>query len=242
MLAGDKAFLLHDTYGFPIDLTLEMAAEQGLSVDEEGFRRADEGAARPRQGRRPGQEDRPRRPVRPTARSPTRSGATEFTGYDERPSEATVVGLLVDGVPSPGRHRGRRGRGRAGPHAVLRRGRRPARRHRPHHASTRRRHRGPRRPAAGAGRHRAQGRGPGRRGHRRRGRRRPRSTLIRRRAIARAHTATHLTHQALRDALGPTAAQAGSENAPGRFRFDFGSPGRRPGTVLTDVEQKINEW
>ena len=38
-LSGDRAFALHDTYGFPIDLTLEMAAEQGLSVDEEGFRR-----------------------------------------------------------------------------------------------------------------------------------------------------------------------------------------------------------
>ena len=37
--AGDKAFQLHDTYGFPIDLTLEMAAEQGLAVDEDGFRR-----------------------------------------------------------------------------------------------------------------------------------------------------------------------------------------------------------
>ena len=54
-------------------------------------------------------------------------------------------------------------------------------------------------------------------------------------AIARAHSATHLTHQALRDALGPTAAQAGSENSPGRFRFDFGSPAAVPGTVLTDV-------
>ena len=39
MLSGDKAFALHDTYGFPIDLTLEMAAEKGLQVDEEGFRR-----------------------------------------------------------------------------------------------------------------------------------------------------------------------------------------------------------
>ena len=38
-LSGERAFQLHDTYGFPIDLTLEMAAEQGLSVDEEGFRR-----------------------------------------------------------------------------------------------------------------------------------------------------------------------------------------------------------
>ena len=38
-LTGDKAFALHDTHGFPIELTLEMAAEQGLSVDEDGFRR-----------------------------------------------------------------------------------------------------------------------------------------------------------------------------------------------------------
>jgi len=37
-LAGEQAFALHDTYGFPIDLTLEMAAEQGLAVDEPGFR------------------------------------------------------------------------------------------------------------------------------------------------------------------------------------------------------------
>lgn len=37
-LAGEQAFALHDTYGFPIDLTLEMAAEQGLAVDEAGFR------------------------------------------------------------------------------------------------------------------------------------------------------------------------------------------------------------
>ncbi len=63
----------------------------------------------------------------------------------------------------------------------------------------------------------------------------------RRKAIARAHSATHLTHQALRDALGPTAAQAGSENQPGRFRFDFGSPAAVPTAVMTDVEQKINE-
>ena len=39
VLSSERAFQLHDTYGFPIDLTLEMAAEQGLSVDEGGFRR-----------------------------------------------------------------------------------------------------------------------------------------------------------------------------------------------------------
>jgi alanyl-tRNA synthetase len=63
----------------------------------------------------------------------------------------------------------------------------------------------------------------------------------RRRAISRAHTATHLTHQALRNALGEQATQAGSENHPGRFRFDFSSPSAVPESALTDVEQQINE-
>ena len=51
--------------------------------------------------------------------------------------------------------------------------------------------------------------------------------VARRRAISRAHTATHLVHQAFRDALGETATQAGSENSPGRFRFDFALAGGR---------------
>ena len=39
-LSGSQAFALHDTYGFPIDLTLEMAAEAGLTVDEDGLPRS----------------------------------------------------------------------------------------------------------------------------------------------------------------------------------------------------------
>jgi alanyl-tRNA synthetase len=63
----------------------------------------------------------------------------------------------------------------------------------------------------------------------------------RRKALSRAHTATHLVHQAVRAALGQQAAQAGSLNAPGRFRFDFSSPTAVPPSVLADVEQEINE-
>ena len=60
-LSGAQAFQLHDTYGFPIDLTLEMAAEQGLTVDEDGFRRLmGEQRQRARQDAR-GEEDRQRR-------------------------------------------------------------------------------------------------------------------------------------------------------------------------------------
>ncbi|SHG13976.1 alanine--tRNA ligase [Streptoalloteichus hindustanus] len=95
LLTGDKAFQLHDTYGFPIDLTLEMAAEQGLAVDEDGFRklmaeqraRAKADAA----ARKTGHGDRT------VYRELLEQGATEFTGYQELASEATVRGLVREG-------------------------------------------------------------------------------------------------------------------------------------------------
>jgi alanyl-tRNA synthetase len=65
--------------------------------------------------------------------------------------------------------------------------------------------------------------------------------LLRRKAISRAHTATHLIHKAFREALGETATQLGSENSPGRLRFDFPSPKPVPLSVLNDVEARVNE-
>jgi alanyl-tRNA synthetase len=65
--------------------------------------------------------------------------------------------------------------------------------------------------------------------------------VSRRRAISRAHTATHLVHQTMRNFLGDSATQAGSLNAPGRLRFDFNTPGAVPPSVLRDVEQQVNE-
>src|SRR5690606_10196584 len=51
---------------------------------------------------------------------------------------------------------------------------------------------------------------------------------------------THMVHKALREALGDTATQAGSENAPGRFRFDFHASAAVPRSVLGDVEDRVN--
>jgi alanyl-tRNA synthetase len=65
--------------------------------------------------------------------------------------------------------------------------------------------------------------------------------VLRRKAISRAHTATHLVHTAMRNFLGESATQAGSLNAPGRLRFDFNTPGAVPPSVLHDVEQQVNE-
>src|ERR1051325_2825356 len=64
--------------------------------------------------------------------------------------------------------------------------------------------------------------------------------VTRRRAISRAHTATHLVHQTMRNFLGESATQAGSLNAPGRLRFDFNTPAAVPPSVLSDVEDEGN--
>ncbi|MEV4434226.1 alanine--tRNA ligase [Streptomyces sp. NPDC049555] len=239
VLAGDKAFLLHDTWGFPIDLTLEMAAEQGLKVDEDGFRRLmkeqRERAKADAKAKKTGHADLSAyREVADTA------GATDFTGYTLTEGESTVVGLLVDGLPSPAASEGDEvevvldrtpfyaegggqladtGRIKLDNGAVIE-------------------IRDVQKPVPGVHVHK----GVVQVGEVTVGASAYAAIDVRRRrAIARAHSATHLTHQALRDALGPTAAQAGSENSPGRFRFDFGSPTAVPGSVLTDVEQRINE-
>ncbi|MGH8967863.1 MAG: alanine--tRNA ligase-related protein, partial [Actinomycetes bacterium] len=100
VLPGGKAFQLHDTYGVPIDLTLEMADEQGLAVDEEGFRslmdeqraRAQADAAARKTG---GHGDKS------VYRDLLQFGATEFTGYESLESEATVRGLIREGERVP---------------------------------------------------------------------------------------------------------------------------------------------
>ncbi|HEX4790870.1 MAG TPA: alanine--tRNA ligase, partial [Actinospica sp.] len=91
-----EAFQLHDTFGFPIDLTLEMAAEQGLSVDEEGFRRLmaqqRANAKADAKAKKTGHAD-----VSAYRELLDASGTPEFTGYRETASESVVRGLLVGG-------------------------------------------------------------------------------------------------------------------------------------------------
>lgn len=239
VLAGDKAFLLHDTWGFPIDLTLEMAAEQGLSVDEGGFRRLmkeqRERAKADAQAKKTGHAD-----LHAYRAIADASGATDFTGYTLTENEAVIVGLLVNGVSSPAAREGdevevvldrtpfyAEGGGQIADSGRIRLENGAAVEIRD-----------VQKPVPGVHVHK----GVVQVGEITVGDQVWASIDVhRRRAIARAHSATHLTHQALRDALGPTAAQAGSENQPGRFRFDFGSPSAVPTAVMTDVEQKINE-
>jgi len=98
-LAGADAFALHDTYGFPIELTLEMAAEAGLSVDELGFREL------MAEQRRRAKADAVARKHAHADLSAFRelvdAGPTEFTGFDELTSTARILGIFVDGKRVP---------------------------------------------------------------------------------------------------------------------------------------------
>jgi alanyl-tRNA synthetase len=237
-LSGAQAFQLHDTYGFPIDLTLEMAAEQGLTVDEEGFRRLmaeqRERAKRDAAEKKTGNAD-----ISAFAELLERSGAVTFTGYDQISGEATILGLLVNGLPVPVAGAGTEvdvvldrtpfyaeGGGQLADAGVITvDGGEIAVRD----VQT---------PLPGLIVHRGQ----------------VTSGVVtvnapafaeidteRRRALSRSHTATHLVHRALRGALGESAAQAGSENSPGRLRFDFTAQAAVPLSVLRDTEDEVNE-
>jgi alanyl-tRNA synthetase len=238
VLAGDQAFALHDTYGFPIDLTLEMAAEKGLEVDEDGFRRL-----------MTEQRDRAKRAERErkaglSSHTAYReimdgSGVTTFTGYDEVVSEATLRGLLVDGDTVQSAREGDRvevvldrtpfyaeGGGQLADAGVITLA-----------DGTVLDIDDVQQPVPGLYVHRGRvSRGEAVVGTSARGA----VDLERRRAISRAHTATHLVHKAFREALGETATQMGSENSPGRFRFDFPWAHAVPASVMADVEARVN--
>jgi len=234
-ISGEDAFSLHDTYGFPVEITMEMAAEAGLRVDEEGFGRLM--AEQRRRARADRLRSKGHADVSAYRSLLDTAGPSNFTGYDEVVTEATVRGVVgvegdADGFPEV--------------EVVLDRT--------PFYAE-------------GGGQLADAGRIRLADGtdlevydvqkpigdlvvHRARvlaGEPVPGASAVaevdveRRKSISRSHTATHLVHQAIRSALGETAAQAGSLNAPGRLRFDFSAPGAVPPSVLADVEQQVNE-
>jgi len=238
VLPGDEAFQLHDTFGFPIDLTLEMAAEAGLEVDRDRF------AALMGEQRTRAKKDARERKVGHGDGSVYRvvldaHGSTEFLGYTDLSSESTVVGLLVDGFATPA--------AREGDHVEVVLDRTPFYAE----AGGQQADTGELRGASFTVRvDDVQSPVPGLRVHRgvvTAGE----ATLdaavvaevdrVRRGSISRAHTATHLVHAGVRGALGTSAAQAGSLNAPGRLRFDFTSPsGAVAPAALAEIEDEVN--
>ncbi|GAA4686430.1 alanine--tRNA ligase [Phytohabitans rumicis] len=238
-LSGDQAFQLHDTYGFPIDLTLEIAAEQGLQVDQEGFRRlmADQRARAKADAhaRKTGHAD-----LSAYRGALDDGGPVQFTGYEEVTREARVRSLLsAGGTPLQAAGEGEQielvldvtpfyaeGGGQQPDYGLITVGDGQVEVY------------DVQQPIPGLIVHKARVV----RGEVRSGETGYAEIDVRRRkAISRSHTATHLVHQTMRNFLGETATQAGSLNAPGRLRFDFNTPGAVSASVLHDVEQQVNE-
>ncbi|WP_433192641.1 alanine--tRNA ligase [Nocardia sp. CA-107356] len=236
-IPGSDAFKLHDTYGFPIELTLEMAAEAGLSVAEDGFRslmaEQRKMAKEDAQARKHGHADLT------IYKELVDRGATEFTGFDELTSEAHVLALIADGVRVPTATVGQ------DVEVILDRS--------PLYAESGGQ-------IADRGTITAQGlklrvndvqkiakklwvhkttveQGQITEGD---------VVLAQadpawRRGATQGHSGTHMVHAALRQVLGPNAVQAGSLNKPGYLRFDFNWQGQLSEQQKADIEAVSND-
>ncbi len=239
-LGGDTAFELHDTYGFPIELTIEAAREAGLSVDADRF------AALLAEQRRRAKAGGKAKTAEALARMDTyrqvaaEHGRTEFVGYQHLAAEAAVVGLIVGGDPVPAAVSGQRvevvldrspfyaeAGGQVGDTGTLR--------------------------AADGTLLRVLDTRPGLEGlhiHT--------ATVVsgeihagaqveatvdrdRRAAVARSHSATHVLHATLRQMLGEHARQQGSRVDAGRLRFDFAHFAAVDPQQLAAIESLVNE-
>jgi alanyl-tRNA synthetase len=235
-LKGSEAFLLHDTYGFPIDLTLEIAEEAGLDVDRAAF---DSLMQEQRSRAKADARNRKRQIADVSVYGELRAkGETAFLGYDELETSSTVLGILVDGQPVRSAAEGQvaevvlaettlyaESGGQIADKGVIT---------------------GPgyalevldvQRPVPGLISHTVEvttgvvsidA---------------PATTTVdaaNRRAARQAHSATHLVHAALRDTLGKTATQAGSLNRAGYLRFDFSWGQALSGDTKTEIEEIAN--
>jgi alanyl-tRNA synthetase len=245
VLSGSDAFTLHDTYGFPIELTLEMATETGLQVDEVGFREL------MAEQRRRAKADAAARKHAHADLSAYRelvdAGPTEFTGFDELTSEAKILGIFVDGKRVPVVAHGTEGADRV--ELVLDRT--------PLYAESGGQ-------VADTGTISGTGAGESARAavtdvqkiaktlwvHRvnvESGEFVEGDTVIAavepgwRKGATQGHSGTHMVHAALRQVLGPNAVQAGSLNRPGYLRFDFNWQGPLTEEQRTEIEEVTNQ-
>jgi alanyl-tRNA synthetase len=236
VLPGDQAFQLHDTYGFPIDLTLEMAQEQGLEVDREGFARLM-------------QEQRERAKADAKAKKSGHAntevwkdlralGATDFRAYLELNTEATVVGLVVDGESVAELEPGQRGQiildrtsfyaesgGQIADEGVITSG------------GSHLKVVDVQRPVKGLIAHTVEVvTGPVRVGQAVVAEVDPEWRL----SACQAHSGTHVVHAALRQVLGPSALQSGSYNKPGYLRLDFAWNQGLSSATRSEIEEVAN--
>ncbi|CAJ1504829.1 alanine--tRNA ligase [[Mycobacterium] burgundiense] len=248
-LSGTDAFTLHDTYGFPIDLTLEMAAEAGLTVDELGFRELMS------EQRRRAKADAAARKHAHADLSAYRelvdAGPTEFTGFDELTSEARILGIFVDGkrVPVAAHQPREHGESAVGHRVEIVVDRTPLY-------------------AESGGQIADVGTISGHGGTARAAvtdvQKIARTLFVHsvnvesgefvegdtvtvavdpgwRHGATQGHSGTHMVHAALREVLGPNAVQAGSLNRPGYLRFDFNWQGALTEEQRSEIELVTNQ-
>ncbi len=127
-LKGEVAFTLYDTFGFPLDLTQDALRLRGIEVDVAAFDSAMERQREMARASWSGSGEAATEALWFGLRE--KVGPTEFLGYDTESAEGVVLALVRDGARGQGPEAGRDRRGRAQPDSVLRRVRRPGRRHR----------------------------------------------------------------------------------------------------------------
>ena len=232
-LPGDVVFKLHDTFGFPKELTSELAAEAGLEIDEERFE-----ALMDTQRERAKRSAKNVRAEEELATVAGEAGTTEFVGYQTLESDGRLVALIGPGGREPVATEGEEVRfvldrtpfyaesgGQVGDRGVIRA---------PGGTITVTDTQfGPGDIIVHTG---VVGSGEIREGEEVHGE----VDAARREATARAHTATHIVHWTLRHVLGDHARQAGSLVAPGRLRFDFPHHSAVPRDVLEEAEELAN--
>ncbi|HEU4758045.1 MAG TPA: alanine--tRNA ligase, partial [Agromyces sp.] len=235
-LAGDTAFLLHDTYGFPIELTLEMAEEAGLAVDRQAF---DTLMADQRSRAKADAKSKKKVLADLSVYSDFRAkGETVFTGYTDLATDSTVLGILVEGRPAQLASAGQTAEVILAETSLY---------------------------AESGGQAPDQGRivGDGfelevldvqkpvkglishtvRVSSGEVGVGVPVTTLVDedyRRGATQAHSGTHLVHAALRQVLGPTAHQSGSFNKAGYLRLDYGWNQALSAETRSEIEEIAN--
>jgi alanyl-tRNA synthetase len=235
-LPGETVFKLHDTYGFPVDLTREIATERGIEVDLEGFESAMEGQRKRARAAWKGGDAAAAadlyRGLLDTA------GPTDFLGYNQEASESQILSMVVDGEMIDRAVVGQRvevfldrtpfygeSGGQVGDTGVISTETGEAEVFDTRHA------------LQGLHGHLVEVK----KGFLANGQ----NALSaidspRREAIRKSHTGTHVLHWAIRDVLGDHAGQAGSLVEPGRLRFDFSHHRQTSPEELGEIETEIN--
>lgn len=237
VIPGEEVFKLYDTHGFPVELTEEIASEQGFTIDTAGFEQA---MQRQQERSRAASTFVQAQDDRALADILNRTGPTNFTGYEGITGTGKIVGLVVNGaevesISAPqqalvildstpfyaesGGQIGDRG-DLTGPTGLF------------NVQDTRR-------PLKGLIVHY----GDLTEGHLSVGDTVQANVIGQRREdTIRNHSATHLLHKALRNLLGPQVEQRGSLVEPERLRFDFTSPHALSASELAQIDAQVNRW